>query len=500
MDPVIKMKAQCVIGYQNGRHVVYEDGEVVYRGDQILFVGHNYLGDVDETWDCGKAIISPGFIDLNCDIDTDHANFDVVRKEKCPPDPARVFVPGPEHRTVDCYSDKDFYIRQKYSFAQCLMNGITTAMPICGETFHGWGQSYHEFEIMAGTAAEMGIRAYLGPSFRSLYEHPGPLDEKRERQSVDDAYRYCENFDNTNNGLIRAFLNPCELMVLRPEIFREVRDYSIAHNIPTRIHFCEDSREWPELMIPQYGDTTINVLDGWGLLWPQLILPHAVYATDGELRKLAANGVTVCQTHIAEVNVGWAISFAKYQSLGLNMTIGTDAQPVDMIQNMRLAWDLDRLHQWRVFFTRFEEGGITRDLLADEPRYPVTGAIDYFNAATINAAKALGREDLGRLAPGARADIIVVDLNSLRIGPTDDYLRTLLVSCVGNNIRHTIVGGKVRMKDWKLVGVDEDQLMVDAQETYEHFLSFYEKRDLYHRRAVDFFPPSMPIIRPPHRS
>ena len=135
------------------------------------------------------------------------------------------------------------------------------------------------------------------------------------------------------------------------------------------------------------------------------------------------------------------------------------------------------------------------DLLEGDPVYPKTNAADIFNAATLNGAKALGRDDLGRLAPGARADIIVIDLDDLRVGPYEDPLRTLVVSCVGNNVRHTIIGGEVRMKDWKLVGVDEKKLMREAQTVFEKYLGLFGEYDAQHRPLSVFCPPSAPLIK-----
>mgnify|MGYP000904960529 CR=1 FL=1 len=112
-----------------------------------------------------------------------------------------------------------------------------------------------------------------------------------------------------------------------------------------------------------------------------------------------------------------------------------------MIQNLRLAWHLDRLCAWRVLFTRYGEDGSMADTFAHERHYPMTDAADFFNAATLNGAKALGRTDIGVLQAGAKADIIVVDLDDLAVGPVEDPVRTLVVSCVGNNVTHAVING-----------------------------------------------------------
>ena len=283
MSKRVKLTGKFVIGYDGKSHVVYEDGCVVYQGDEILFVGHDYDGPVDEVWDTGLSIISPGFIDLEADIDTDHAIFDTMLFRRNP-EPGTTFEPGPRFRTVDPYTDEEFAIRQKYSMAQLIMNGITTAMPICGEQFHGWAQTYHEFEIMAETAKEMGIRAYLGPSFKSSGTRGGPVDEAREKQSFEDALRYYKDYDGANGGMIRGFINPCQIAVTRPEILRRAKDFAVEMNAPMRLHACEEDVEW-KYMIPKYGKTTIDFFEDWGMLCPQLLIPHGITLKNSDIRK-----------------------------------------------------------------------------------------------------------------------------------------------------------------------------------------------------------------------
>lgn len=75
--PVL-LSSRWVIGHQDGKHAIFENGCVVYENDTVIFVGHDYQGDVAHRFDYGTAIISPGFIDLDAlsDIDTTILSFD----------------------------------------------------------------------------------------------------------------------------------------------------------------------------------------------------------------------------------------------------------------------------------------------------------------------------------------------------------------------------------------------------------------------------------------
>jgi cytosine/adenosine deaminase-related metal-dependent hydrolase len=144
----------------------------------------------------------------------------------------------------------------------------------------------------------------------------------------------------------------------------------------------------------------------------------------------------------------------------------------------------------RQIFNRYREDGHVENAFADEPEYKRLSEADFFNAATVNGARALGRDDIGKLAPGAKADIIAVNLNDIAVGPYEDPIRTLIISCTGNNVSHTVINGKTLMKDKKLIGIDEDDLMKQAQIVYERFLSLYEQYDRLNRPKETFFPPA----------
>jgi cytosine/adenosine deaminase-related metal-dependent hydrolase len=161
---------------------------------------------------------------------------------------------------------------------------------------------------------------------------------------------------------------------------------------------------------------------------------------------------------------------------------------------MRLARDIDAVCHRRQIFQRYREDGSVTNTFADEPMYKRMTFADFFDAATVNGAKALGRDDIGRLVPGAKADIIAIDLNDIAVGPHEDPIRTMIVSCTGYNVSHTIINGKILMKDKKLIGIDENELMKKAQPVYERFLHLYQEYDQQNRPIETFFPPTYKYI------
>jgi cytosine/adenosine deaminase-related metal-dependent hydrolase len=136
-------------------------------------------------------------------------------------------------------------------------------------------------------------------------------------------------------------------------------------------------------------------------------------------------------------------SYGQYKKAGVNIAIGTDAFPMDMIMEMRHAAIMGKV--------------------ADRDRQAVT-ARDVFNAATLGGAKALGREDLGRLAPGAKADIVIVDLTGLHVALIDDPIKTLVYMGSQRDIETVIVNGRKVVTEGRVPGVDEEELAIKINE------------------------------------
>ena len=370
MEQVVKLTAKFVIGFMDGAHVVYEDGEVVYKGSEVIYVGHAYDGTVDEVWDEGLAIIAPGFVDLEADIDTDHALFDIATPE----DEASRFVMGPKFRTQQAFTAEDLRVRHQYSIAQLIKNGITTAMPISGETFYEWSHSYDEAVIMAGVGEQMGMRMYLGPSFKSRAAVDFPDDLVREAKSIAAAKQFCLEFPQDPNKLINSLVNPCQVQVTRLEVLQEMAEFAKEHQLPYRLHAAEVVKEW-QYLLPRYEQTSIELFASKGMLFDGCIIPHCAVTTNNELQLLAKHEVSVVVTPFAEANFGSALkSFSKYLDYGVNLTIGTDCQPTDMIRNMRMAWDTDRIFWQKEIVSHYTELGEQLPMLPAEPSYPKTTA------------------------------------------------------------------------------------------------------------------------------
>lgn len=483
-----KITGRFVIGFAGADHVVYEDGEVVFEGDRITFVGHDYPGPVDATIDAGDAIVSPGFIDLDALADVDHGIIDTWQ----PPDLAHGLQWSENyfrHRRHDVFSRDDEKFQRRYALTQLLLNGITTAMPIAAETHKGWAETFEQFSDVVETAGELGLRMYLGPSYRSgvnVVRSDGTStvlwDEIQGTEGLRGAVEFIKRFDGAYEGRIRGCLLPCRIETCTLDLLRETKGLSDELGCLVRIHAAQGALELA-LLKDWYGKAPIELLHDIGFLGPRVSIPHVIFIKGSrevdddrpdELPLLAESGTSVIHCPLTSIRHGRVLeSFDRFRAVGVNIALGTDTFPPDMIRVMDLGSNLAKV--------------VAREQSAG-------AAADFFRAATLGGARALARDDLGKLAPGAKADITIVDLSQLRTGPIDDPIRTMLYNTNGNQVRTVVVDGRVVVRDGAIPGVDVEAMRERAQRYFATMKLAYSERDYRRRPPTELFPPSFRSI------
>jgi len=201
------------------------------------------------------------------------------------------------------------------------------------------------------------------------------------------------------------------------------------------------------------------------------------YAVKNDLKLLGQNGASISHCAINIARRGRALdSWKSYVDAGVNISLGSDTYPRDMIMNMRTASYLGKIMSHTYF---------------------AAAAGEVFEAATLGGAKSVGRDDLGRLAPGALADIVIIDLsgrNTLRYGPVRDPVKSVVECGVGDDIDTVIVDGKIRMENGVIPGIDFQRLREDAQAAGEAIWATLPEWDPLSRTAEDACPYSYPAV------
>jgi cytosine/adenosine deaminase-related metal-dependent hydrolase len=231
-----------------------------------------------------------------------------------------------------------------------------------------------------------------------------------------------------------------------------------------------------------HGCTSIEWLDRLGFLTDRTLLPHGSFVSPSrnmdepgrDLDLISEAGSVIVHCPLVSARFGDGLdSFRSYRQRGIRIGLGTDTAPPDMILNMQIGVLLNRFVEMDPASCRAE---------------------DYFNAATLGGADALARPDLGRLAPGCRADLIVVDLSNPAIGQVIDPIQTLLIAASGRDVRTVVIEGRLVMEDRVIPGVDEAADHARAQEQFEGLMARYPDRTWRHPPVTDIFRSSFPVV------
>jgi 5-methylthioadenosine/S-adenosylhomocysteine deaminase len=486
---ITKVKGKYVIGFNGTDHVIFKNGVVVFEGDTIIYVGKNYDEHVDMTIDGGNALVSPGFIDLNALGDIDH---ELVHIE-APPEIQSNLLWSEEYYLKGYHEvmnpDEEAF-KSLYAYTQLITHGITTAMPITSVFYKKWAETYEELEAAVHHAGKLGLRIYLGPSYQSgtrVVKSDGTTEvywnEEEGKKGLQRAVNFIKNFDGAYGGLIRGMLAPERIETQTPELLRESKKYSDEFECPIRLHAAQGAFEYGWIR-KHYHKTPIQFLASLDFLGIRTAIPHAVYIpgfsdvfddpSGDDLALLRESKTTVIHCPVVIGRHGKALeSFGKYTRAGVNIALGTDTFPPDIFQNIR-------------------SGSVMAKYL-DKSINNCTYA-DFFRAVTLGGARALGRDDLGRLAPGAKADMIIIDLSGFHLGVMDDPIRTLIISASGCDIKTSIINGRVVMSDRKIEGIDFNELQQRGQDYYNKLKLGYCERDYQHLPYEKLFPSSFLII------
>ncbi len=472
------LSARWVIGHRDGRHVTYENGVVVIEGAQVIHVGHRFGCEVERCIDYGEAVISPGFIDLDAlsDLDTTILGIDngpAWKKGRVWPE--SYIARGP----YEMYTPEELAFQKRHAFAQLIRNGITTALPIASLFYRAWGETVPEFEAAAAAAEDIGLRVYLGPAYRTggqVTDDAGNIratyDEGRGLEELEEAARFAARIDGIAGGRIRAMFAPDRIETCTGALLQRTAEVAAEMGAPVRQH-CAQSPTELRLVREQHGCRPVEWLDRLGVLGPCWLLPHGTHATDAEFALIAGAGAALVHCPLVAARHGGMLrSFPRCKGMGITIGMGTDTYPADMILNMQIGLMTARLVD-----------GV--EAIRSE---------DLFDAVTLGGARALGRDDLGRLEAGSKADIVVIDLRGTL--QAADPVQTLLTSCSGRDVRDSWIDGRRVMADGIIPGVDAAADAARAQAQFDGLIAKYPERTSGHPPVETIFTSSYERAEP----
>jgi 5-methylthioadenosine/S-adenosylhomocysteine deaminase len=305
------------------------------------------------------------------------------------------------------------------------------------------------------------------------------VDEASGEREFDLAPEFIERHEGAHGDRVRGILVPREIETCTILLMRKAAKAARDRNLPVAIHAAYNVHEVFDI-IREHQMTSVELLREVGLMSAKLNIGHGNFTCDNPLmnysgsRDLEIMGSHRCSISHCPVNVArrgrFLDNWETYRKAGVNIALGTDTYPRDMILQMRNA----------SYFGKVASHNLK-----------AATAAQVFEAATLGGAYSVGRNDIGRLAPGTKADIVIIDLtgrDTLRMGPVRDPIKSLVDCGIGDDVDTVIVDGVVRMESGRIPGIDFAELRAHAQAAGERIWSSWQNWDALGRTAEEMSP------------
>jgi 5-methylthioadenosine/S-adenosylhomocysteine deaminase len=427
---------------------IIPDGAVAVHGQVIVAVGSSAELEkeyqADHVVGCGRKALIPGLVNAHT-----HASMTLLRGLE---DDRRldVWLLGymmPVER--EFVSPEFCKLGAKLACAEMIRSGITS-----------FADMYYYEEAVAEAVAEVGMRAVCG---QTVLKFPSP-DADSWEDSLDAARGFIERWKD--HDLIVPAVSPHAPYTCTAEILRACADLAKEYNVPLHIHISETAQE-----VEQWRETYDMPVVPWvkkqGLLEAKVIAAHCVHIDTGEMHTLEHAHAGVA--HNPSSNLKLASGFAPVTQMleaGLNVGVGTDGpssnNDLDMFEEIRLA--------------SFVAKAVTHDPTALPAR-------KVFEMATSMGARALHIDHLtGSLEPGKRADLVLVDLNTVHNLPQfnrdpDAIYARLIYAAKSTDVTDVMVDGRWLMQAGELKTLDVPPLLAAAADYAKKIDAFLVKRE-----------------------
>lgn len=448
---------------------IMEPSDILVRGRDIMAIGPMGSLTADACVDVSGTIAAPGLINGHLHS-WDH--FIKGRAENLPLEVVmahlRPTVPLP-------LTERHIYLRTMMTAIESLRSGTTTVVDDLS-----LGQRFQRSDVDAALGAydDVGIRAYMGFSMidKAVVDSwpfvedsfaPETLAALRALPRPDgdallDLVRSLAAERPPTASRVGVLVAPSAPQRCTDDFLRACRALADELDLPVIVHVLETRLQAVTADL-FYGCSMVEHLDRIGFLAPRTALVHGVWLTPTDRELIARSGASVQHNPWSNASIGsGAADFTALGKAGINVAMGSDGCGVTFHCSMLLALKFGV--------------GIGRIRTTEPDDWPTAEAI--WNAATLGSAKALGRgHDLGRLAPGYKADMVFYDRASMALVPLNMPVRQLVHAETGSGIDTVVVDGVLLMRKGEMVGVNERDLIDEFAEVHREMLPYIEQSE-----------------------
>ena len=301
---------------------------------------------------------------------------------------------------------------------------------------------------------KMAVKACADSGMRALITR-GIVGESRKDQAA--LQRIREAFDEMEYGeAIGANcmfgLGPHAIYTCGEDLLAYMTELAHEKHLLINIHLTETANEY-RTCLSEHRATPVEYLDRLGMLDERILLAHCVYLSDTDFEKLARPNVSVATNPAS--NMKLANGFAPVPRMlkkGIRVCLGTDSAASNNALNM-----FGEMH-----LLSMAQKGAAKDAL-------VLPAEETLRIATRNGAEAIGREDLGEIAVGRTADVILIDEREPNLRPLYSRKASLVYSANGMEVSDVLINGRIVMRDRNYTTIDAEKVYYETEKIADRF-------------------------------
>jgi 5-methylthioadenosine/S-adenosylhomocysteine deaminase len=415
----------------DGNRAVYDDGALAVKGDAIVAVGPRSAMErayqARQTIDAAGKLVLPGFINGHTHVPM--TLFRGLHDDVTLDDWLHKYIFPAEARNVN-----EEFVRwgTRLAAAEQIRSGITT-----------FADMYYFEDAIAEETKAAGMRGVLGETF---IDFPAP-DNKSEAAMLD----YTEKFLRKWQGdpLIHAAAAPHSIYTCSAKTLKDASALARKYHAPILIHVAEMKKEWEDSE-KQNGTSPVQYLDRLGILGDDVVAAHCIYVDGPDRKTLAERRVGCIHNPSSNMMLASGVSpVPEMRDAGVAVGLGTDGpagsnNDLDLMEEMDLAAKLAKITKMN-------------PLALNAP-----AAV---SMATIDGARALHMDkEIGSLEKGKKADVILISLDKPNAVPMYDIYAQLAYALKASDVETVIIGGRVVMRNHKLLTVDEKQAIGKARD------------------------------------
>lgn len=403
----------------------YPEGEITIENGRILTVGAKGSAPKDfgpdQILDLPEDVVMPGLINTHT-----HAGMTMLRSY-ADDLPLMPWLQTKVWPFEDKLTDEDIYWGTLLALAEMIQSGTTTMLDM-----------YASMDQVAEAVLKAGTRGVLA---RGLIGN-GPNGEKALAENIDLVKKY----QGAGNGRVQVMFGPHAPYTCSGEYLQKVKAEADRLGVGIHIHVAETKDEL-KMIQDQYGKTSVQWLNDLGVFGGHVVAAHCVHLTEEDINILAEK--KVCVAHNAESNMKLNSGTApvlELRSKGVVVGLGTDGASsnnnLDLFGEMRSA----------AFQQKLKKGSTAL------PAYEVLEMV------THGGAQALGLEEVGKLAPGFKADLISINFDQPHFYPRFSIPAHLVYVAHAGDVRTVMVDGKILMEDRQLRTIDVKEVCREVEQ------------------------------------